>query len=89
MEVDSEKTARAEKHEGRLPKAGVAVVKLVAAPQVEQNKGVLRLPDVETHVVAAVFCDGCLSAVDASKKLCRVYGLVFCDECASLAQLHG
>ena len=65
----------------------MAVVKLVAAPQVEQNKEVLRLPDVETHVAAASFCDGCESdvtqqAVDASKKLCRVYGLVFCDKCS-------
>ena len=30
MEVDSEKTARAEKHEDRMSKADVAVVKLVA-----------------------------------------------------------
>ena len=46
VEGDSEKTAqqlgegcnaRAEKHEDRLSKADVAVVKLVAAPQVEQN----------------------------------------------------
>ena len=87
MEVDSEKTARAEKHEDRLSKADVAVVKLVAAPQVEQNKEVLRLPDVETHVAAAVFCDGCYRRQDASKKLSRVYGLVFCDKC-SFAQLY-
>ena len=35
MEVDSEKTARAEKHEDRMSKADVAVVKLAAAPQVK------------------------------------------------------
>ena len=42
MEVDSEKTARAEKHEDRLSKADVAVVKLAAAPQVEKINVVKR-----------------------------------------------
>jgi hypothetical protein len=36
---------------------------------------------------AAVFCDGCYRRQDASKKLSRVYGLVFCDKC-SFAQLY-
>jgi hypothetical protein len=54
----------------------------------EEKKEELRLPDVETHVAAAVFCDGCYRRQDASKKLSRVYGLVFCSDKCSFARLY-